>query len=195
MALGVARGQGQLAHQILDVVHDEGEAAVELVEALRIGQRLLRPRLGEVARHLAAGDAQQVEILPVERAVDRRAGQQDRTLQPVEMDQAAPAPRHSASSVIHSGTLASSAGSAVSPRTDVELDDPAGAGEIGGERLVAAGGGQVVARPVPVGADAQAASLGHRAAGRRGVGQVGDRLDDPLVERRGAFAGLARACR
>ncbi len=43
-------------------------------------ERLLRARLGKVARHLAAGDAQQVEILPVERAVDRRAGEQDRAL-------------------------------------------------------------------------------------------------------------------
>ena len=33
--------QAELAHQILDVVHDEGEAAVELVEALGVGQRLL----------------------------------------------------------------------------------------------------------------------------------------------------------
>ena len=46
----------QLADQILDVVHDEGEAAVELVEALRVGERLLAARLGEIARHLAAGD-------------------------------------------------------------------------------------------------------------------------------------------
>ena len=41
MALGVAGDQRQLADQILDVVHDEGEAPVELVEAARVGERLL----------------------------------------------------------------------------------------------------------------------------------------------------------
>ena len=35
--LGIAREQRQLADQILDVVKDEGEAAVELLEPLRIG--------------------------------------------------------------------------------------------------------------------------------------------------------------
>ena len=57
----------ELAHQILDVVHDEGEAAVELVEALRVGERVLAPRLGDVGGRLDAGGAEQVEILPVER--------------------------------------------------------------------------------------------------------------------------------
>src|SRR3546814_16394470 len=61
-----ARDEGELAHQILDVVEDEGEAAVELVEALGVGERLLAPRLGEIARGLNAGGAEQVEILPVE---------------------------------------------------------------------------------------------------------------------------------
>ena len=41
VALGIARDQAELADQILDVVHDEGEAAVELVEALGVGERLL----------------------------------------------------------------------------------------------------------------------------------------------------------
>ena len=67
MALGVARDEAELAHQILDVVHDEGEAAVELVEALRVGERLLAARLGDVGGGLDAGGAEQVEILPVER--------------------------------------------------------------------------------------------------------------------------------
>ncbi len=60
--------QAELADQILDVVHDEGEAAVELVEALRVGERLLAARLGEIAGGLDAGGAEQVEILPVQRA-------------------------------------------------------------------------------------------------------------------------------
>ena len=41
VALGVAGEQRQLADQILDVVEDEGEAAVELLEPLRIGERFL----------------------------------------------------------------------------------------------------------------------------------------------------------
>ena len=71
MALGVAGDQAELAHQILDVVHDEGEAAVELVEALGVGERLLAARLGDIARRLDAGGAEQVEILPVERPADQ----------------------------------------------------------------------------------------------------------------------------
>ena len=35
------RATSELAHQILDVVHDEGEAPVELVEAAGVGERLL----------------------------------------------------------------------------------------------------------------------------------------------------------
>ena len=67
MPLGVAREQRQLADQILDVVQDEGEAAVEFLEPLGVRQRLLAMRFGEGAGRLAAGGAQQVEILPVER--------------------------------------------------------------------------------------------------------------------------------
>ena len=65
--------QAELADQILDVVHDEGEAAVELVEALGVGERVLALRLGDVAGGLDAGGAEQVEILPVE----RRGGSSD----------------------------------------------------------------------------------------------------------------------
>ena len=72
VALGIARDQAELAHQILDVVHDEGEAAVELVEAVGVGERLLAARFGEIARRLDAGGAEQVEILPVERPPHKR---------------------------------------------------------------------------------------------------------------------------
>ncbi len=37
MAFGIAREQAQLTDRILDVVHDEGEAPIELVEAARLG--------------------------------------------------------------------------------------------------------------------------------------------------------------
>ena len=87
VALGVARDQAELAHQILDVVHDEGEAAVELVEALGVGERLLAARLGDIGRGLDAGGAEQVEILPVERAAEGRMLEDDEAGEPAVMDQ------------------------------------------------------------------------------------------------------------
>ena len=87
VALGVARDQAELADQILDVVHDEGEAAVELVEALGVGERLLAARLGDIAGGLDAGGAEQVEILPVERAADRRMLEDDEAGEPAVVDQ------------------------------------------------------------------------------------------------------------
>src|SRR3546814_1897638 len=73
---GVAGDQAKLAHQILDVVHDEGEAAVELLETLRFGKRLLPLRFGYVAGHLPSDDAQHVQILPVKLPPDERPRQQ-----------------------------------------------------------------------------------------------------------------------
>src|SRR3546814_13469386 len=71
VTLGIAREQRELARQILDVVHDEGEAAIEFVEPPRLGQGLLALRFGEIARRLLARDAQHIEIFPVER--DRKS--------------------------------------------------------------------------------------------------------------------------
>src|SRR3546814_8292656 len=48
VTLGIAREQRELARPILDVVHDEGEAAIEFVEPPRLGQRLLALRFGEM---------------------------------------------------------------------------------------------------------------------------------------------------
>ena len=42
------------------VAKDEGEASIEFLEPLRLAQRLLAERLGERARGLVAGSAQQV---------------------------------------------------------------------------------------------------------------------------------------
>ena len=46
MAFGVAREKTQLTHEILDIMHDEGEAPVEFIEAASIGKRLLSAGLG-----------------------------------------------------------------------------------------------------------------------------------------------------
>ena len=64
MALGIAREQRQLADEILHVVKDEGEAAVEFLEPLRIGQRLLAVRLGERARRLSSRGREAGRNLP-----------------------------------------------------------------------------------------------------------------------------------
>src|SRR3546814_13082407 len=55
--------------------------------------RSLRAGLGEIACDLPPGDAQQVEILPVERAVHRRPCEQDDARERVEMDQRHQHPR------------------------------------------------------------------------------------------------------
>ena len=98
MALGIARDQAELAHQILDVVHDEGEAAVELVEALRVGERLLAARLGDIGSGLDAGGAEQVEILPVERPAEGRISEDDEPREPAAMDE-----RHARPGLIERG--------------------------------------------------------------------------------------------
>ncbi len=74
MALGIAGQQADLAGEVLDVVHDEGHAAIELVEARRVLQGILPGLFGQIARHLLSGDAQQVEIFPVEPTRDMRPG-------------------------------------------------------------------------------------------------------------------------
>ena len=78
VTLGIARDECQLAHQILDVVHDEGEAAVELVEARGIAECVLALGFGKIACDLASGEAKQVEILPVERTRKRGPLEQHR---------------------------------------------------------------------------------------------------------------------
>ena len=103
VALGIARDQRQLADQVLDVVEDEGEAAVEFLEPLRVGERLLAMRFGERARRLAAGGAQQVEILPVERAAIVGRGEQDEADQPVDDGSAGRRPRRARRSSSHCG--------------------------------------------------------------------------------------------
>ena len=189
VALGIARDQGQLADEVLDVVQDESEAAVEFVEALGFREGFLRPRLGEVARDLAPGDAQQVEILPVERAVDRRAREQDRPLQAAEMRQRQ---QHPAFGIEHPRRHARRLGRVGGVAAHrVEFDDASAARERGDQR-----GGRAGARPVPVPprADAEARPFRHQQQPGGRIGQVGDRLDDTLVER-GRTIGLAeRVC-
>src|SRR5689334_23142642 len=87
MPFRIPRDQRQLTHQILDVMQNEGEATVEFLKPLRVGQRFLAVRLSQSCRSLAAGGAQEVEIFPVESAADFRSGEQDEADQPLVMDQ------------------------------------------------------------------------------------------------------------
>jgi len=86
VALGIARQQRQLADKILDVVEDEGEAAVEILEPLGIRQSFLSVGLGQRARRLPSGGAQQVEILPIKRPAVIGRREEHEAEQPVVVD-------------------------------------------------------------------------------------------------------------
>src|ERR1041385_4397888 len=74
-------------------MEDEREPAVELLEALGVGQRLLALRLGERASRLVTCGAQQVEVLPVQGAPILGGGEDDDADQPLMMDQRNDCPR------------------------------------------------------------------------------------------------------
>ena len=188
VALGVAGDEAQLADQILDVVHDEGEAAVELVEALRVGERLLAARLGEIARRLDAGGAEQVEILPVERPPDERMLEDDEADEPVAVDQ-----RHAGPGAVERGQPGRDREPRLArrrsqpARSRVEIEDVAALLRGSGCSASAsvAGLGQVVA-PVPARRRRLSRHCSSASSSRPAgaLGDVGERLDDPLLERR-----------
>ncbi len=64
---GVGVHQGQLGHQVLEVVHHEGRHAVERIELARHHQFIGGVLLRQVAGGLAARDLEQVEHFPVQR--------------------------------------------------------------------------------------------------------------------------------
>ena len=87
MAFRIPRQQGQLARQVLDIVHDKGDAAVEFIEPRGFHQCLLAGLFGEVTGQLLPDHTQEIEVLPVEAAWLGRAGQDDHPCQPVEVKQ------------------------------------------------------------------------------------------------------------
>ena len=128
--------------------------------------------LGEVARRLATGDAEEVEILPVERARDRRAGEDDRASEHVTVDQRHDDPR--------GGQRGEGVGDAVVFRL-IERDDAAP--RQAGEQCRVVQVGRV--GPVPGrGGDERAFVRVEQEAGGR-IGEVGDRADDARAERLG----------
>ena len=185
--LGIAREQRQLADQILDVMRDEGEAAVELVEALGVVERLLPLRLADMGRRLAPGSAQHVEILPVEAAVDRRRRKQDRADQPAIMEQRHQRPDMG---ILDQPKRQVEGGVAIADATDI--DDPAAS--FPAFQLIERQGqaGDRLLRPVPLRLERQPTVIGAQQQQRgRGIGDVGDRLGHPLAQRRGIFARTA----
>ncbi len=76
MALGVSRQYAHLAAEVFHVVHHEGKTAMKLLEAATFCQGFGSTRLGEMARRLPPRDLEEIEIFPVQRASDQRAGEQ-----------------------------------------------------------------------------------------------------------------------
>src|SRR3546814_4395178 len=70
-----------------DVCSSDLESAVELLETLLFGTRLLPLRFGYVAGHLPSDDAQHVQILPGKLPPDERPRQQYGPREPVKMNE------------------------------------------------------------------------------------------------------------
>ena len=77
VALRVGDHEGELGHQVLQVMDHEGRDAVEGLELAGIGELLGGPHECEVARDLAADRLQEVGVLPVEGEVGPGLAQHD----------------------------------------------------------------------------------------------------------------------
>ncbi len=182
--LGIARQQRQLAGEVLDVVHHERDAPVELVEAERLAERVLARLFRQVARQLAADHAQQVEVLPVEATSDRGTRQHDHTDQALIVQQRHHRPgRGLIAQPFRTGRGGNALNASRSHVVEIEdevavLEEPL--------TLDAQGfGGNVDARPLPARVEPQPTFLARGQEQASGtVGDVGGRLDDPLAQRR-----------
>ena len=126
MALGIAREERKLAHEILDVVKDEGKSAIEFFEALRIGERFLTHCFGKRACRLLAGGSQKVEILPVERAPILRRREEDEADQTLLMEERHCRPRSLHRSITQLRNRQILVGGLCPAMSEpLELDDPA----------------------------------------------------------------------
>ena len=192
VALGIAGQQRELAGEILDVVHHEGDAAVELVETAGLQQGQLAVVLGNRAGNLVPCHAQEVEVLPVELARERRAPQRDQPDQPVEMHQRHERPdrlvlRHPARRGAHFAAM-------VDPAPHfIEIDDETALLEKGhavrGHGLCR----HVERGPLPARGQNQIAIVRrHQQGATRAVGYVGQSLHHAGVKR-GGVAGFLPA--
>ena len=191
VALGVAGDQRELAHQILDVVHDEGEAPVELVETLGVGKRLLAARFGDIARGLDAGGTEQVEVLPVERPSEMRMLEDDQADQLAGVDQG-----HAGPGLIHAGKPCRRQDPLVAPRPASRRESTRIRRHSGPASMNRAQGFGAVARSAE---SARSSSSGQRATkrycasrqqedARRRSADIGERLYHSFLERRAVLA-------
>ena len=87
MKFGVAGQQTKLTGQILDIVHHEGDTAVEIVKPVSFCQSILTGVFGKVAGKLLTNDAQQVKVLPIELSDHSGTRQHDQPDKALIMDQ------------------------------------------------------------------------------------------------------------
>ena len=71
MTGGVLHDQRLLRDEMPQVVHDDRGHPAHRLELMRLGETLGRLLEGEEARHLAAGGAQQIDLLPGQRRSPR----------------------------------------------------------------------------------------------------------------------------
>ena len=79
MVFGVGEQHGQLAGDVLHVMHNEREALGVVVQLPAFGQCAYRLALGEAAGHLAADDSEQVGDFQVQLQRRTWRGEEDET--------------------------------------------------------------------------------------------------------------------
>ena len=193
--LGIVRNQRQLADEVLDVMEDEGEAAVELLESLRLAERLVAESLGKRARRLVPRRAQQVEVFPVELAavVGRRKNDDADQALLVKQGNACPRARLVEQPLRHAQRLVLRACPAPAQRG--ELDNPAARLERGPEIDCVRERVRPWTAPRPftgTGNGKAAAAVAHQQYSARRIDDVRERADDPLGQRRRFGPGEAQ---
>ncbi len=191
MGLGIAGQQAELAGEVLDIVHHEGNAAVEIVEPPGLGQGFLTGLFGKIAGQLLTGDAQQIEILPVEPAGQDRARQHDHADQPVEVVQRdqRPGPRFGQQpfgyGLLRRGPVAARPIAGTAQLVQIN-DEPARTVRLEGPDRCRRQrhGGHVCGRPLPAAGQREVTLVVQRQQQAGGaVGHVGHGTDDAFVQR------------
>ena len=191
VARRVVREQAQLAGQVLDVVHHEGDAAVEILEPRGFEQRLVAGLFGEIAGELAPDHAQQIEILPIERARERGTAQHHHAHQPAEMEQ-----RHDRPGALFgqqpSGHRRTFAVMIDTAPDHVEIDDETVAFEEACRVARQHFCGEFERAPLPARGQRQhAAFVGRHQEAARAVGNVGQHFDHAFGQRGFGRSGAA----
>ena len=187
MALGVAGKQAELAGQILDVMHDKGDTAVEFIKPPGLDQRLLAGVFRKVTGQLLANHAQQVEIFPVELARLQGPCQHHRAHQPFIMQQRHQRPclRLIAQPI---GNMEAPGGFPRLGAQFIKVNDEFAVFEKADSAFRIGLRGHLDGWPLPARRQRQVALfVGGQQQSRRAVGNIGQRLNGPLVERRRAF--------